>query len=504
LEAEKLIDDNTLLLNDKDLYKYIFMAYCYNNKFHKAKDLFTSVSSQDMKYKHEMMKSLIEICKNMLYENEVLDFYYLILSEYTQQIGIFEIGNDLIKAKNYIKARDFYKKILDIYPDDFTALKNTVQLSNFIGDFEATKKLLDMLVLNKYKNDDFKYNILLNELEIAEGKLLLKSQPRTMLVTVTTRCNIKCLMCTRDQIWDMPEYIKNEIISMLKYLEVIVWQGGEVFLYEYFFELLKLSKCNDNLKHIIITNGLFFTDEWIDLLLSIKNLDLTVSIDGTTKEVYEKIRIGAKFEQLTDNLDRFSKKKKQISTKQSITLRCAIMKSNYKQIVDFVKFAIKYDFNGVILAPVHNLYTEENIWNNLSDDINDYICEQYDIALELAGKFNINLVTWLPVKKHTSVDNGQNVLKTNIINQNKNLYNDLLCFRPWKQITLNVDGFIMPECLCRKPISTIDTVTSFAEVWNSTIMQEYRKHIINHDYSWCNKDCINGSIDQEHLKFLSR
>lgn len=305
----------------------------------------------------------------------------------------------------------------------------------------------------------------------------------------------------RDRIWDIPEHIKNEIISMFKYLEVVVWQGGEVFLYKYFFELLALSKCNAQLRHIIITNGLFFTDKWIDLLLSIKNLDLTVSVDGTTKEVYEKIRAGANFERLNDNLKRLADKKKQTGNNMLLTLRCAVMKSNHTQIVDFVKFAIKYDFKIVILAPVQNLHDEENIWNDLDEGINNYIAQQYEIASGLAKEHNIELVSWLPLKRKTThIDTNNN----HTVPVDDKINNGLLCFRPWKQITLNVDGFIMPECLCQKQISTVDKVTSFADVWNSDIMMEYRKHILNFDYSWCNKDCIAGAVSEEHLKFLSR
>ena len=148
-------------------------------------------------------------------------------------------------GKDYLKARNFYKNIFKIFSNNFIALKHTAQLSNFICDFNTTKEVVTQDVLNFYKNDDFKYNILLNEKEIAEHKLYLESKPRTMLIAVTTKCNIKCLMCTRDKIWDIPEHVKNEIVTMFKYLEVVVWQGGEVFLYKHFFELLTLSKINE-------------------------------------------------------------------------------------------------------------------------------------------------------------------------------------------------------------------------------------------------------------------
>ena len=512
IECKQILNEHKYILKEKDMYVYLFSFFCFICDFQQAKLFFLETIKEDVKYEYDMLQKLVDIAKDMQYCNEILELYYCLIKRTNKQIGIMEIGDSLIDGKDYLKARNFYKNIFKIFSNNFIALKHTAQLSNFICDFNTTKEVVTQDVLNVYKNDDFKYNILLNEKEIAEHKLYLESKPRTMLIAVTTKCNIKCLMCTRDKIWDIPEHVKNEIVTMFKYLEVVVWQGGEVFLYKHFFELLTLSKINENIRHIIITNGLFFTDKWIDLLLSIKNLDLTVSIDGTTKDVYEKIRIGASFEKLNENLARFYNRKKQVDSNISLTLRCAIMRSNYKQIVDFIKFAVKYGFNIVIFAPVQNLYTDENIWNNLTDEMNDYIYEQYIIAEKLAKQNNINVITWLPVRKRETscVKNNNDAVDTqqNIEDENKNNENakerDIMCFRPWKQVVLNVDGFITPECLCQKQITTIEKLKSFSEIWNCDIMQEYRKKLQENNYEWCNKDCISGSIAEEHLKFISR
>ena len=102
-----------------------------------------------------------------------------------------------------------------------------------------------------------------------------------------------------------------------------------------------------------------------------------------------------------------------------------------------------------------------------------------------------------------AVDTQQNIEDENKNNENAK-ERDIMCFRPWKQVVLNVDGFITPECLCQKQITTIEKLKSFSEIWNCDIMQEYRKKLQENNYEWCNKDCISGSIAEEHLKFISR
>lgn len=36
-----------------------------------------------------------------------------------------------------------------------------------------------------------------NQAEIAEGKIVLESQLRRLMVVLTSRCNISCIMCER-------------------------------------------------------------------------------------------------------------------------------------------------------------------------------------------------------------------------------------------------------------------------------------------------------------------
>ncbi len=64
------------------------------------------------------------------------------------------------------------------------------------------------------------------------------------------------------------------------------------------------------------TNGTFLTDIWQERLLDASLDLLIVSFDGATKDTYEKIRVGASFEKVRDNVRRLAARKVGRGTKR--------------------------------------------------------------------------------------------------------------------------------------------------------------------------------------------
>jgi sulfatase maturation enzyme AslB (radical SAM superfamily) len=66
---------------------------------------------------------------------------------------------------------------------------------------------------------------------------------------------------------------------------------------------MKQTPERDNIKYSILTNGLMFKEFHTKVPYVINNLqDLGISIDGATKETYEKLRLGGKWEKIKSNL----------------------------------------------------------------------------------------------------------------------------------------------------------------------------------------------------------
>lgn len=386
-----------------------------------------------------------------------------------------------------------YEQALKNNPNNRNLL-DLLQLYNFQGENDKVQKCAYPLLKNPFWQEPFLKNSLLSELEISQKRLILDSKPRILLITLSNRCNLNCPMCGKgDTIWEIPPKIIDQIISWFPFLELITWQGGEVFLVERFKELLEKTIPYKNLRQIIITNGLLITEEWARRLASHNNVDLTISIDSVDKKIYESIRRGGSLEKLIQNLKFINRARKESSSKMITTLRCTIMRSNYLHLEKFVEFAKEYEFDILLIAPISGECDPENIFSDKDTDAMKYINQITPKIREKAKKYKIKLLDWLP-----RLDISNNSKRNEELTSNGR---KPLCFRPWKQLSMNVKGYIFPECLCAEPIGDIFNNT-LEDVWNNEKMQKYRKRLSENEYTdWCRSDCVSGTIPPEHLKF---
>lgn len=356
-------------------------------------------------------------------------------------------------------------------------------------------------------------NLLLNEEEIRNKKILLKSYPKRLIATLSTKCNSRCIMCevVRKK-WDMPEQTLDEIKQLLPYLQSVNWQGGEVLLLDNFYELFLESLKNKSLKQTIVSNGMLLNDRWIDALTD-ADIEFTISIDGINKEIYEKIRYGSKYDVLLKNIKKLNEVRKRKNSKLKLKMHTVVMRSNYKDTDKFIDFANEYNFDIVYMMPIwggqqieENIYIENNfnIMNELSDKI--------DIAEKKARDYNIEFFHSIPIiKKEVHADNviasenkqeteDENHTEVNNVKENISKEKELLfCYLPWQQLNIDPGGEVRPGCLCSKPIGNIEQ-ESLLSIWNNEQMQEYRKRIVNNPKNWCNNDCINNNIKMDLRK----
>ena len=349
-------------------------------------------------------------------------------------------------------------------------------------------------------NSVFLDNKTLNKLEIEKRKTVLESKVTSLVVTLTTKCNIACIMCEEKLIpWDIPKSILQEIISFFPYLEEIIWQGGEVLILDYFEELLEEANRFPNLHQSIITNGLPITENLAEKLVR-NNVELTFSIDAPTEELYESIRTKAKFQELLANIKLINSLRKKHNFKNmSFRMHTVVMNSNYRELEKFVDFAKEYEFDALHLMPIWgNLDSPENIFYHKNEEALNYIKENIGKTEKKAQTYNLNLLNSLPYKGNSGEgkpsENVENV-KTEEYRRSEN--DSMLCHMPWKRMVINPAGNVCPACHCKEMIGNVLNNT-LNEIWNNEKMQIYRQRIALKDYlDLCNGYCIKGAISEE-------
>ncbi len=340
----------------------------------------------------------------------------------------------------------------------------------------------------------FLENKRLNREEIQQKKSILSSKITSLVVTLTTRCNISCIMCEEKLIpWDMPENVLREIISLFPYLEEIIWQGGETLILDYFKDLVAEANKFPNLHQSIITNGLPITEDLADKLVR-DNIELTFSIDAVTKGLYESIRKRAKFDELVDNIRLVNRLRKRRDFKNmSFRMHVVVMNSNYQELERFIDFAKEYQFDALHLMPIWgNLDSSENIFYHNNIQALNYIRENIGKVEKKAQEYNINLLNSLPYSSNHRDDS-----QAEVISSKKSINSDLFCHMPWKRLVINPAGNVCPACHCKEMVGNV-LAESLSNIWNNEKMRDYRQKIISKDYmKLCNPDCIKGIISEE-------
>ena len=160
---------------------------------------------------------------------------------------------------------------------------------------------------------------------------------------VTNVCNLKCIMCPITKMTREKKYMDfslfSKIIDENSHLGT-VWlhNFGEPLLHPELPRMISYCK-SKHLKVGISTNATLLTEAIANNIID-AGLDYVVfSFDGATKETYEKIRVGANFESVRNNITSFIRIKQQKLAKNPfITVQIIRMKETDADIRTFYDF----------------------------------------------------------------------------------------------------------------------------------------------------------------------
>ncbi len=317
------------------------------------------------------------------------------------------------------------------------------------------------------------------------------AHPSSLHLILTNECNLQCIMCSRirEPRKTLPYKECEKIFPLLPYIRSIDWEGGEVFLVDYFLKLMdRITTSYPAVEHYITTSGLLINKE-MDNILSRKNIHLQFSIDSVVPEIYEAIRCGASFNILTGILQRLSR----IMDTTRYSVRAVIMRKNFRELSLFPDFCRKYGIQKLQLRFLYG-FPEESIFfgTNSSDMVQEFKvqlalteekCEHFGIVLE--NNFNTIL--------REQGNSGASGVISGVPSSPR-------CVKPWKSLALFFDGTVKPGCECGIPVGNMASA-NLEDVWNNDVMQNYRSKIRNNDaVGFCSEDCCKGIIWKAQLQ----
>lgn len=170
----------------------------------------------------------------------------------------------------------------------------------------------------------------------------LAPYPLNIEIEVTTRCNKRCILCEHTH-WNEPSVDLSfkefkKIIDQFPKLRWINLTGeGDAFLNKDYLKMIKYSKSKDVAVYLVDSFDLI-NKEIAEKLVQSGVDGIYISMDAATKETYEKIKVGCKFERTVENIKNLIKIKEEMKSPiPEICFRYIITTLNVHEMPKFVE-----------------------------------------------------------------------------------------------------------------------------------------------------------------------
>ena len=205
---------------------------------------------------------------------------------------------------------------------------------------------------------------------------VLHGQPdriQHLRLAIDDSCNLRCPSCRKGMIFHkegsaynlgirLADKINKWLYNYKHPIQVHIGSDGDPFASHVYRHFMEHTPERDNIKYSILTNGLMFKEFYKTVPHVINNLqELGVSIDGASKDTYEKLRLGGKWDKINENLEYISELKHKHQFR--FTLYFVVQKDNYHEMKDIVSLGKKYNADRVWFSRIQDW----NTWGNFSE-----------------------------------------------------------------------------------------------------------------------------------------
>lgn len=213
-----------------------------------------------------------------------------------------------------------------------------------------------------------------------------RNYPSVMEFELDNTCNLECKICAgrlsssiRKNREKIPHYITpydSDFVAQLEefipHLEEARFYGGEPFLIKLYYEIWELIiRINPRIKIYVQTNGTVLTEK-IKNLIENGRFVINVSIDAMDKQLFEKLRVGANFDFVMENLMYFYQYSRRKKTFFCITP--TLMRDNWQELPKLISFCNSLDiplFYNTLYSPRHLALNNlpENELKRIADEL---------------------------------------------------------------------------------------------------------------------------------------
>ena len=317
-----------------------------------------------------------------------------------------------------------------------------------------------------------------------------RGRPLTVYMDQNNRCNLKCRMCGFSDArigaipkYDMPRAMFDAIAAQVfpQTNILILSILTEPFMTRDFPDRLKLVREHRVPYSEIITNGTLLDGRSIARILDAEITCLTFSIDGGTKEIYEAIRVGARFETVMANLRLFQ------AMRAARGAVLPVLRINH------VLSEMNIDHFEEFLALVARVRPERIGVRTVSRMSDALIQESSDPVFW--AKIGVARGRLAEFCRRTGIEDAGFLRdRPTPIDLFDDRGEKLICRTPWEHLAIHANGDVFP-CMAwtRPPIGNFARQT-FTEIWNGEPLEAIRREFAAVRPGL---DCLNCAIRRE-------
>ena len=345
--------------------------------------------------------------------------------------------------------------------------------------------------------------------------------PQYLLLELTTRCNLRCIMCAINQDpriqkggeWygDMDPKAYKNIEPYLPKIERVDLNGhGESLMNSHFLPILEKVKQGGSYVGLT-SNALMINDNLARMMVKTKLDEIIISLHAAESDLYKQISRKGRLNKVLSNIRAINKYKDNYQTDLPILrFQFVAMKRNISQLEKVIKLAREM---GVVEVAVLVLVEYDLVLGESLANYPELIKEYFPPAIECAKNLEVKLT--IPplyldmlsknnqlINKEHKVENSKNTLWTFLRNRAKSLHKFFLqdsshvneararyCFDPWNFCWVMQSGRVRPCCFMEEDMGSL-VDQSFEEIWFGEKYELFRRQILENKPPEKCKECI--------------
>jgi MoaA/NifB/PqqE/SkfB family radical SAM enzyme len=257
--------------------------------------------------------------------------------------------------------------------------------------------------------------------------------PVYLVIESTSICNLKCVMCPYPTMGRKHEHMKlglyGKIVSEAAGFVEFMWLHlfGEPLLNPDIYRMIDMAE-EAGIRVGLSTNATVLNEAASRRILDSRLSLLILCMDGATKETFERIRVGAKFEEVSRNIRQFAELKRSRTGPLKAVLQMVNMHWNASEQQALRCEWEREGLDGILFKPFH-------VWANQDEQL---------------------------------ISVGQPAERTSA---------GAVCYEPWIGFTVLADGTVVPCCndyAGRQPLGDLK-YQSIREIWNGAELMKLRR-----------------------------